>query len=283
MLIAQITDIHIGFVPADPDEQNMQRLRRVLHHLSHGPNRPDLLLLSGDLTENGDAESYARLAAALEGLPFPIWPMVGNHDDRAELLKAFPHTPAEDGFIQYALEFPSTRLILLDTLEPGRHGGAFCTARAAWLKAKLAERPDTPTLIVVHHPPFETSIPWMDTDAHEPWVERLADTLTGQYQVKGMIAGHLHRTIMSHWHNLPVLVAPSVAPAVALDLNPIDAEKPDGRKLITDEPPAYALHLWDGGEVLSHFEGVGDYATFASFDEKLQPLIRMLLAERPKR
>jgi hypothetical protein len=31
--------------------------------------------------------------------------------------------------------------VLLDTFEPGRHGGAFCEARQAWLTAALDEAP----------------------------------------------------------------------------------------------------------------------------------------------
>ena len=65
MLIAQITDIHIGFDKGNPDEHNMVRLRAVLGHLVNGPNRPDLLLLSGDLTEDGAPADYARLAEAV--------------------------------------------------------------------------------------------------------------------------------------------------------------------------------------------------------------------------
>ena len=238
MLIAQITDIHIGFDKENPDEHNMLRLRAVLDHLVEGPNRPDLLLLSGDLTEDGAPHDYARLAEAVAVCPFPVWPMTGNHDLRRPLRDAFPQTPGSgDAFVHYTLDHGALRIVVLDTLEPGRHGGGFCEARAAWLADTLDAEPDKPTLVALHHPPFTAGIPWMDTDEREPWVARLAAALRGRDQVKGLIAGHLHRTILSHWEDLPVLVCPSVAPAVGLDLTPIDADVPDGRKLITDEPP----------------------------------------------
>jgi 3',5'-cyclic AMP phosphodiesterase CpdA len=283
MLIAQITDIHIGFDKGNPDEHNMVRLRAVLGHLVSGPNRPDLLLLSGDLTEDGAPADYARLAVAVAICPFPVWPMTGNHDARPALREAFPRTPGSaDGFVHYTLDHAALRLIVLDTLEPGRHGGAFCAARAAWLADQLAAEPDKPTLIALHHPPFTAGIAWMDTDAREPWVSRLAATLKGHAQVKGLISGHLHRTILSHWEGLPVLVCPSVAPAVGLDLTPIDENTPDNRVLITDEPPGYCLHLWNGKDVVTHFEYAGDYQVFARFDAALQGMIREMVGERPK-
>ena len=71
MLIAQLTDIHLGFVPDDPDELNRRRLDRAIAALlAHDP-LPDLLLATGDLTDLGDPASYARLREAFAALPFP--------------------------------------------------------------------------------------------------------------------------------------------------------------------------------------------------------------------
>lgn len=280
MLIAQITDVHIGFDRDNPDELNMQRLRAVIRRLVEGPNRPDLLLMSGDLTEAGDADSYARLAEAVSLCPFPVWPMVGNHDEREPLIAAFPQTPSEGGFVHYALELRGLRLILLDTLEPGRHGGAFCPARVAWLRATLAADPATPTYIAMHHPPFESGITWLDSDAREPWIARFAGAVEDFPQLKGIIAGHLHRTIHTQWNGLSISVCNSTAPAVALDLTPIDEDRPDHRELITDELPGYALHRWDGQRLITHFESVGHHIALARFDPPLQPMIKGMMAER---
>ena len=136
VLIAQMTDIHVGFAPDErPEELNLTRFRATLARLIDGPNRPDMLVLSGDITDHGDAESFAKTATLLKDCPFPIFPMVGNHDSRAGLLGAFPQVePAEGGFLHYVIEAPlGLRIICLDTLEDGRHGGAFCEARARWL------------------------------------------------------------------------------------------------------------------------------------------------------
>ncbi|MBU7580662.1 MAG: metallophosphoesterase, partial [Porphyrobacter sp.] len=78
VLIAQLTDIHIGFAPDDGrggEELNLVRLRAVLARLTEGPNRPDLLVLSGDITDNGDGPSFARIAALLATLPCPVLPL----------------------------------------------------------------------------------------------------------------------------------------------------------------------------------------------------------------
>lgn len=283
MLIAQITDVHIGFDRGNPAELNMQRLRAVIRRLVDGPNRPDILLMSGDLTEAGDAESYARLAEVVGECPFPVWAMAGNHDEREALLAAFPQTPSEDGFVHYVLPLDGMRLVVLDTLEPGRHGGAFCEARGAWLRAQLSADMTTPTYIAMHHPPFESGITWLDSAATEPWIARFAEAIEGFPQLRGIIAGHLHRVIHTVWKGLPITVCQSTAPAVALDLSAIDQDRPDDRELITEELPGYALHAWDGETLITHFESVSHRAVLARFDSNLQPMIRGMMAERTER
>lgn len=284
-LIAQITDIHVGFAPDDgsgQDELNLVRLHAVLQRLMDGPNLPDLLVLSGDITDHGDAESFAKTAALLAGGPCPVLPMVGNHDSREGLLGAFPHIrPADDGFLHYVIDAPlGLRIICLDTLEESRHGGAFCEARAAWLAARLAEAPDQPTLIFMHHPPIIAGIDWMDPAPGEGWIARLHAVLEGQKQVQAIHCGHLHRQITTRFAGIPLGVTPSVAPQVAMDLNPIDQNKPDDRELITAEPPTYALHRWDGAALVSHYEPVGDWQVLARFHAGLQPMIAGMFAER---
>ena len=284
VLIAQLTDIHVGFAePAEGEEElNVTRFRAVLARLFEGPNRPDLLVLSGDITDRGDGPSYAKAAALLSTCPCPVLPMVGNHDSREGLGGAFPQVERDaGGFFHTVRDLPlGLRVIALDTLEDGRHGGAFCEARARWLADRLAEAPETPTLIFMHHPPVAVGIDWMDPAPDEPWMARLAAVLEGRPQVLGIHCGHLHRIVASRFAGIPLGIAPSVAPPVALDVNPIDPATPDHRALITTEPPAYALHRWDGRSLVTHYEHVGDWQVLARFDAGLQGMIEGMFAER---
>ena len=178
MLIAQITDLHLGFDPINPDEFNRCRLDAVLAALRDLSPRPDLMLVTGDIANDGDdAQSYARYAEAIADLPFPVWPLMGNHDSRAPFLKQFPETPSAGGFIQYAIDDHPLRILVLDTLEAGRHGGAFCETRAAWLAARLDEAPERPTLIALHHPPIATGIPWLTEDPDAAWAREARSAL----------------------------------------------------------------------------------------------------------
>lgn len=281
MLIAQVTDIHLGFEPGNPSEFNRKRLDQVIRQLVAMKPQPDMLLATGDLVDRGDSESYRQLRNALDACPFPVWLCMGNHDERANFSRWYPEIPLVDGFVQYEVDTPELRLLLLDTLEDGRHGGAFCETRATWLKARLAEKPDTKTLIVMHHPPVEVGIAWMNTHPEEPWVARVADAIRGHDQIVGIVCGHLHRSITVGWEGRTIAICSSTAPQVALDLGPIDPEAPDGRPMIIADPPAFALHRWNGRDLVSHFDCADEHVVLARFDSKMQDLVRSLLSERP--
>jgi 3',5'-cyclic AMP phosphodiesterase CpdA len=281
MLIAQITDIHLGFEPDNPGEFNRQRLDRVVAELTRMVPQPDMLIATGDLIDRGDRASYERLSEALSGLPFPVHFALGNHDERANFAAVFPEARFDGGFLQYVIETPALRLLVLDTLEEGRHGGAFCEERAAWLTAALDAEPTRKTLIVQHHPPIEVGIAWMNTDPAEPWVERLAACLRDRSNVIGLVCGHIHRAIVAHWEGLVVATCPSTAPQIALDLRPIDPEAPDQRPLVVADPPGYALHWWNGRELVTHWQTAEDHTVLARYDAHLQGMIQHMLAERP--
>ena len=281
MLIAQVTDIHLGFEKGNPGEFNRQRLDQVLRHLNDGPNRPDLLIATGDLTEHGDAASYRQLANAFSICSFPVHMCLGNHDIRSNFTAQFPELPVADGFVQYALEAGGVRILMLDTVEEGRHGGAFCDMRAKWLRTTLAQDRNTPTIIGMHHPPVEIGIAWMNTHHAEQWVSNFTQAIQDAPNIKGIMCGHVHRSAAVPWHGTAVAICSSTAAQVTLDLNPIDPEKPDNRPMIIADQPAYALHFWNGRELVSHFDNAGDHAMLAKYDVNLQPLIKQLIGERP--
>jgi 3',5'-cyclic AMP phosphodiesterase CpdA len=155
-----------------------------------------------------------------------------------------------------------------------------CEQRAAWLKKRLRERKDVPTVIILHHPPVDTGIDWMSALSCEAWVQRLEAVIKPAKQVVGMIAGHVHRPIATSFAGKPLSICCSTAPWVALELEDIDPQRPDGRPLIVADPPAFALHYWNGERLLSHFDVAGPRNVLASYDSNAMPMIRDFISER---
>lgn len=257
MLIAQITDTHISTPDSANDRhfRTPEHLERAVAHLNRLDPRPDVVLATGDLVERGEAQEYARLRPILDRLTMPVYVVPGNHDSREQLARAFAdrgYLPAQ-GFLHYTVEEWPVRLIGLDTHVPGEPGGRLCAERLGWLDARLAEAPDRPTLVFMHHPPFVTGMQAMDAMGLEGG-PALAEVIGRHPQVERVVCGHVHRAMTRRFAGTVASTSPATAHQLALVLTP-------ARHLaVVMEPPACALHLWLGPEagLVSHLSVIGD-------------------------
>ena len=256
MLIAQITDCHVvepGELVADRVD-SAATLRRTVAQIAALPTPPDLVVVTGDLVNDGLPAQYDRFQEIVGALSVPLVAVPGNHDDRGELRARFPGLPrgGPDDPIDHVLDLGPLRLVFLDTLVPGSIGGAVHTDQLAWLDRVLTEAADRPTLVFQHHPPFVTGIGFMDDEAFGGTPEYAA-TLARHPQVELVSCGHIHRSIVHRFAGTIACTWP--ATCVTLDLGLGDAPI-----RYTEEPPGFALHLWDSAAGLrSHLVPVGDY------------------------
>lgn len=252
MLIAQITDLHIGFDGPGDNDENTNRFKDVLRWVDSLTKRPDIIVLTGDLVESGEARDYKKLKAIASALNVPVYMGMGNHDRRAAFLSVFDESPHHHGFIQFATQHDDLRIIMIDTLEEGQHGGGFCEGRAQWLDKTLSEKPDMPTLIAMHHPPIETQIPWMTSDRDAPWVMRFKSVVSKHSQIIHIMSGHIHRPIYKRFSHTTVSVSPATAPQVKFETAEMDLDVPDNRPLLIESRPGLCLHHWDGARLTTH-------------------------------
>lgn len=269
LTIAQITDLHIT-TDKDPINQsrNEERLRQVLEAIHNLRPRPVAIIASGDLVDRGELEEYLELKRVLADCEIPIYFAVGNHDLRAPFLEVFggPYAPTDaNGYVQYAVDFGPMRMVVCDTLGGMNHGD-YDEARASWLRKTLDEAPDRPTAIILHHPPIPSGIRWMDPDPESPWLLRLAEVLAGRNQVKVLMCGHVHRAFNGLFAGHMVTATPATSIQLTLDLTEVDMAVPDGREILVEEPPAYALLMWQGENVTTHICLAGDYAPAVTYN-----------------
>jgi hypothetical protein len=111
-------------------------------------------------------------------------------------------------------------------------------------------------------------------------VKRLESIVEGQHNIVGLISGHLHRPVVTRWAGTTLAVCPSTAPLVALDLEPISSDLPDDRAMVVTDRPYYALHWWNGRELITHFNTAEHHQILARFNPRRSALIRMLERER---
>ena len=267
LVIAQITDCHI--VEAGQLLYNSvdtaARLGRAVAHINAMHPRPDLVLATGDLVNDGRAAQYDNLVRILSTLDMPMYVIPGNHDIPSELRTRFGQhmdgggsveghrsTPAHSDITathDYVVDLPDVRLIGLDTTVAGRNDGELTGSQLAWLDATLQAKPEIPTIIFQHHPPFVTGIDWMDQSGLANPQDEGA-IIGGHPNVKAVLCGHIHRPIQTLVGGAVASVCPSTGVQVALALD----GTPYG---YVDEPGAVAVHLFtpEAG-LVSHISSV---------------------------
>ncbi|AOK22944.1 phosphodiesterase [Burkholderia ubonensis] len=263
MLLAQISDLHIK----RPGQLAYQRvdtaaaLARCIARLNALEPRPDAVLVTGDLVDFGRDDEYAQLRDLLAPLEIPYYLMVGNHDDRAALRRAFADRPEwqDSEFVQYAFDVGAVRVLALDSQVPGTSAGDLCDARLAWLAAQLDAARDRPVIVALHHPPFASGIGHMDALRLAPAAAAKLDALLRGYpNVERVLCGHVHRTMFARFGGTIASAVPAPAHQVAFDLRD---NAPSAFRL---EPPAFAVHRHtpDAGVITHHVyvdEGDGPY------------------------
>ena len=258
MLIAQLSDPHLrppGELYQGAVESN-RMFDNALVHLAGLRPRPDLVILSGDLVDEGSAAEYAFARQMLDRIPVPLLVLPGNHDNR----ELFRRTFADHAYLPASgpLHFVDgtrgpVRIVGFDVTIPGQHHGIVDDAAAAWLDEALAAEPDRPTLIVMHHHPFRSGIHYVDDyichDGH-----RLAEIVARYPAVERIACGHVHRFMTLRFGGTLLCTAPSTTTALALQLFP-EAET---QSYI--EPPAFLLHHWtEATGLVTHWVPIGTF------------------------
>lgn len=205
--IAQITDCHL---PADPNQgyrgidpyKNLELLLQKVQAL-----KPDLILASGDLSEDGSPASYNALQRFFSSLGAPVLALPGNHDDAALLAKAFPGSPTDTIEVT---EHGRWQIIRVNSCLPGRPHGRISEASLAGLEEVLARDEGRPRLLAVHHQPLLVGSPWIDKYClFGP--EAFLQVIDQSPDVKAVVWGHVHQVFENDRYGTAMMGSPSSA------------------------------------------------------------------------
>lgn len=258
MLIAQLSDPHLrprnvlyqGIVDSNA------MFEAAIGHLNTLFPQPDLVLITGDIVDEGAPEEYRVARDLLSAIRQPLLVIPGNHDEREAFRHSFADMAymAKSGPLHFVSgEFGPVRILGLDITVPSLHHGDFDEAAATWLEEKLSAEPDRPTIIMMHQPPFASSIPYVD----DYWCrngERLAALIARYPCVERIACGHVHRFMQLRFGGTLLCTAPSTTTAIALRLYP------EAEPASYIEPPAFLLHHWrsDTG-LVTHLVPIGTF------------------------
>ena len=205
--VVQLSDFHLF---AQPDGAllglNTQfSLERVLAQAREENPHIDLILATGDLSQDGSPESYQRLTHIFPADP-PVYWLVGNHDKPAPMQAALgvPGTPLCPSLVQIG----NWTLILLDSTLPGEVGGALFDADLAFLERALADAEGEHLLVAMHHQPVAMGCRWLD--AHQIiGAARFFEVIDTDPRVRAIVWGHVHQAFDGERKGVRLMSVPS--------------------------------------------------------------------------
>ena len=181
---ALLTDTHISSSNPRP----MEDLQRSIADINQNPNI-EFVVVTGDLTENGDRASIEAIKAALDQLRVPYYAASGNHET----------TWSESGVMDFTRVFGDSRFAF-------SHNGMYfigfnsgpvirmadghvAPQDIAWLKHNLdsvSKAGDAPIFVFTHYPLRNGDV--------DNWYD-VTDVLR-QHNVQCIMGGHYHRNLL---------------------------------------------------------------------------------------
>lgn len=235
MRLIQITDCHLHADPAARSRTGIPHRQFVRVVEEAASWRPDMVLVTGDVSQDETAASYALAERELARLDCPWSWLPGNHDEPARMAECHPF---ED-----SVDLGQRRLLLLDTQVPGQTHGALGAARLEALAERLAED-DRPTLIAMHHPPIGVGSRWVDAlglaDAEAFW-----EVLATHERVEAILCGHIHQAFECRRATPHGEVAIYACPATS------DQFLPGAETFAVDAAALPGFRVFDLGDALS--------------------------------
>ncbi len=257
--VFQLSDTHFGSdghrshggLGYDTDEA----FRAAAARMAEAP-APDLVVVTGDLADTGQALEYDKARRALEQLPAPVNVCSGNHDFQVpfEVGLAYPGIT-----MSRTLRLGSWLFVFADSNFTGRHAGPggrlidraermelangmLGAAEGGWITDMVEATDAEHVFIWLHHPPAipggPYSVPAFD--------DEVRSILEANPSIRGLGAGHVHTDYQLEIANRPVFVCP------ALTIN-IDYEAE------TLLPPGYRTYRFnDDGSIEGRCELLDD-------------------------
>ncbi|MCP3750251.1 3',5'-cyclic-AMP phosphodiesterase [Pseudomonas sp. SBB6] len=253
--LVQLTDSHLF---ADPQGtllgmNTRDSLQRVIERVRDEQPRIDLVLATGDLSQDGSLASYASFRDLTASLKAPARWLAGNHDEPLPMEQAAQGTELLDPVV----DIGNWRILLLNSAVPGSVPGLLDDGQLNVLEQALSEAPERHHLICFHHQPVPIDCAWM-----APIGLRNADALfavlKGYPQVRALLWGHIHQ----EWDQVRDGVRLLASPSTCIQFEPGSEDFKVG-----EQAPGYRwLRLQADGSIdtgvsrVTDFEFTVDYA-----------------------
>ena len=232
--ILHLTDTHIyaeasrRLLGVDTSET----FRQVVELALQTEGSPDLVLLTGDLSDDRSEGSYLRLLKLLEKFDCPIYFLAGNHDSVEELWNQFTAYKGKTGVVSdRSFVVGSWFVTLLNSVLPEKIEGALSKDELERLDKELGEHADNHAFVCVHHNVVPI-MPDPEADLGLKNADKLLEIIDRHDNVRGLLWGHVHAEYAGQHKGVQLLASPSTC---------IQFRVEEEQMVIDPLPPGYRM------------------------------------------
>lgn len=236
--VVQLTDSHIF---ADEHQRllgmdTLASLNAVVDLVQAECPQVDLVLATGDITQDGSVQGYQRFIDAVSRLPRPCHWIPGNHDDAALM----DELGAGHDLNRAWVDIGAWRIVLLDSSVPGHVHGLLDTGQLVRLDEALDSAGSQHVLVCLHHHPVSIGSDWMEPlGLHN--ADQLMSRLDADPRIRAVLWGHIHQQLDQQRGSVRLLASPSTCVQFAVASSDFATD---------NQAPGYRwLRLYDDGRL----------------------------------
>ncbi|OLS61053.1 3',5'-cyclic-AMP phosphodiesterase [Pseudomonas putida] len=248
--LVQLSDSHL-FADGEGSLLGMNTrdsLQRVIDLVLAEQPHIDLILATGDLSQDGTEASYRHFRDMTAVLGAPTRWLAGNHDEPLPMERVAAGTD----LLQQVTDIGNWRVIMLDSSIPGSVPGRLEANQLHVLDQALSSAGGRHCLVCFHHQPISIDCAWMaPIGLRNP--EALFETIKPYPQARALLWGHIHQEWDQHLDGRRLLASPSTC----IQFEPRSTDF----KVDEQRPPGYRwLALHDDGRLETGVSRLSDFA-----------------------
>ncbi|MDY0205496.1 MAG: 3',5'-cyclic-AMP phosphodiesterase [Pseudomonas sp.] len=236
--VVQLSDSHLFASSATRllGMDTRHSLQHVIELARAEQSQIDLVLCTGDISQDASAMAYQRFAEMAGSLGAPMRWFAGNHDERLALQQACTGTDR----LEPVYDLGAWRMVMLDSSVAGRVHGELAQDQLQILEQALSTAGARHVLVALHHHPVPVGSRWIDAiGLHH--AEHLHALISCYSNVKVVLWGHVHQEFDQQMQGVRWLAAPSTC--VQFTTHSDDFA-------VDDQAPGYRwLRLYDDGHL----------------------------------
>nr|AEI30293.1 3'5'-cyclic-nucleotide phosphodiesterase [uncultured microorganism] len=195
---------------ADPEHRllgvNTQESFEAVFELARRQHpEPDMICLTGDMSQDESLIAYERLAELISQYHCPKYWIPGNHDDIAYIEKVYSRFHIQN---QKHIVLDHWQVVLLDTKKEDAVEGQMNDDQFVLLEKSLSTFPEHHALIFMHHHPIPVGSKWLDNLMLNN-AKRFWDAIEVYKNIRTIVCGHVHQEKEFNRNGINIHTTPS--------------------------------------------------------------------------